>query len=94
MAIPGDVSPEILSTLKDLRSEVSQLSQRVAALEAGQQPANEQALVLAISAAVAAYLGVTPKIRQIRLISNPQWVAHGRATIQGSHKLALGRSPQ
>jgi methylmalonyl-CoA carboxyltransferase large subunit len=89
MTSPSDVSQEILSALHSLREEVGQLGQRVAALEAFQQTQQHEAvdedLILTISAAVAAYLGVKPKIRQIRLVSNPQWVQQGRATIQASH---------
>lgn len=95
MASTSDVSQEILSALHRLREEVSRLGQRVAALEAAQQtqqPAVDEELILTISAAVAAYLGVKPRIRQIRLVSNPQWVQHGRATIQASHELT-SRSP-
>lgn len=91
MSSPSDASQEILSELSRLREELGQLGQRVAALEAfheTQSAAVDEDLILTISAAVAAYLGVKPKIRQIRLVSNPQWVQHGRATIQASRKLA------
>jgi methylmalonyl-CoA carboxyltransferase large subunit len=43
--------------------------------------------LLAISAALAAYLGVRVHIRQIRLISSPAWAQQGRAFIQASHRL-------
>ena len=95
MTSPSDVSQEILSALQRLREEVSQLGQRVAALESSQQTreaAIDEELILTISAAVAAYLGVKPRIRQIRLVSNPEWGQQGRATIQASHELA-SRSP-
>ena len=95
MTSPSDVSQEILFALNGLREEVGQLRQRIAALEAfqaTQHAAVDEELILTISAAVAAYLGVKPKIRQIRLASNPQWAQQGRAAIQASHKLA-SRSP-
>ncbi len=91
MAPPSDVSQEILTALQSLREEVAQLGGRVAALEAFQETQHEvvdEALILTISAAVAAYLGVKPRIRQIRLVRSPQWVHQGRATIQASRKLA------
>ena len=91
MTSASDVSREILSSLRNLEEEVGRLSQRVAALEARHEPHQEvvdEALILTISAAVAAYLGLKPRIRQIRLVSNPQWVQQGRATIQASHELA------
>ena len=43
--------------------------------------------LLAISAALAAWLGVQPHIRQIRLIRTSAWAQQGRVTIQTSHGL-------
>jgi methylmalonyl-CoA carboxyltransferase large subunit len=43
--------------------------------------------VLAISAAVAAFLGVRAHIRQIRLVSTNAWAQQGRVSIQASHRL-------
>ena len=38
-----------------------------------------------ISAAIAAYLGVMPHIRQISLVGGAFWAQQGRVTIQASH---------
>jgi methylmalonyl-CoA carboxyltransferase large subunit len=46
-------------------------------------------LVLIISAAIAAFLGKKPHIRQIRLLGSDAWVQHGRVTIQASHALSV-----
>ena len=43
--------------------------------------------ILAISAALSAYLGVRVRIRQIRLLSSQAWAQQGRVTIQASHFL-------
>jgi methylmalonyl-CoA carboxyltransferase large subunit len=43
--------------------------------------------LLAISAALAAWLGVQAHIRQIRLIRTGAWAQQGRVTIQASHRL-------
>ena len=43
--------------------------------------------ILAVSAALAAYLGVRPRIRQIRLLGSPAWAQQGRVSIQASHQL-------
>jgi methylmalonyl-CoA carboxyltransferase large subunit len=43
--------------------------------------------LLAISAALAAWLGVQAHIRQIRLIRTGAWAQQGRVTIQASHLL-------
>jgi methylmalonyl-CoA carboxyltransferase 12S subunit len=43
--------------------------------------------LIAISAAVAAYMGVRAHIRQIRLIGSRVWAQEGRVSIQASHRL-------
>ena len=43
--------------------------------------------LLAISATLAAWLGVQAHIRQIRLIRTGAWAQQGRVTIQASHRL-------
>lgn len=43
--------------------------------------------MLAISAAVAAYLGVRARVRQVRLIRSDAWAQVGRVSIQSSHSL-------
>lgn len=44
-------------------------------------------ILLAISAAVAAFLGERAHVRQIRLISSPAWGQQGRVNVQASHTL-------
>ena len=48
-------------------------------------------LLLAISAAVAAYLGKRPRIRAIRLVGAGDWAQQGRVFVQASHSLKLAR---
>jgi len=43
--------------------------------------------LLAVSAALAAYLGVRVHIKQIRLIGSSAWAQQGRVSIQASHIL-------
>jgi methylmalonyl-CoA carboxyltransferase 12S subunit len=47
---------------------------------------NEEELI-AISAALGAYLGFRVHIKQIRLLSSTAWAQQGRVTIQASHQL-------
>jgi methylmalonyl-CoA carboxyltransferase large subunit len=54
--------------------------------EPAQSAITEEEL-LAISAAIAAYLGVRAHIRQIRLLSSNAWAQQGRVSIQASHSL-------
>ena len=85
-----------------LEQQVRCLANRLEALEASQHdlvrqahPAGEDAtivpedLIAAISAAIAAFLGVKPHIRQIQLVSGATWTQQGRVTIQASHVLAV-----
>lgn len=94
----------IHQALGALRDEVSRLNQRLSALESTvvkpaapppapvpQEETNEE-LLLVISAAVAAFLGVQPRIRQVRLIGSGNWGQQGRATIQASHAITTARS--
>src|SRR5689334_8070448 len=87
----------LVDAVESLRREVGRLSERVAALEAGPSAGGppvsateglSEELVLVISAAIAAYLGKTPHIRQIRLLRSDAWAQEGRTTIQASHKLS------
>lgn len=48
-------------------------------------------LLAVISATVAAYLGVKPRIRRIRIDRRLSWVQQGRVTIQASHALNVAR---
>lgn len=72
---------------------------RLTALEVGPKPQAavpaapkkivlDEELIAVISAAVAAYLGKKPHIRQIQLIGSPAWGMQGRVTIQASHVLS------
>ena len=93
---------QVMGALDSLRQDVAGLNERVVALEtagaarpAAMATAPTQAdeigeeLVLVISAAIAAFLGVKPHIRQIRLLGSASWAQQGRATIQASHALTV-----
>ncbi len=57
-------------------------------------PAEEESgedLLLAISAAVAAFLGKRPRIRAIRLVDSGDWAQQGRVFVQASHSLQMAR---
>lgn len=58
---------------------------------AAEPPAPEETIseevLLAIAAAVAAFLGERAHIRQVRLIRTSAWAQEGRVSIQASHRL-------
>jgi methylmalonyl-CoA carboxyltransferase large subunit len=87
--------PTLENLVADLQAEVRRLSARLSAVEtqlaAGTNtaPAPAKAIseeeMLAISAAVAAFLGVRAHVRQVRLIHSDAWAQVGRVNIQASH---------
>jgi methylmalonyl-CoA carboxyltransferase 12S subunit len=99
-----DIS-DLVKSVESLRREVAQLSDRIAMLEKhsidraqGVSQRSEtnskpntisDETVLVISAAIAAFLGVKPHIRQIRLLDGAPWGQQGRVTIQASHVLSM-----
>jgi methylmalonyl-CoA carboxyltransferase large subunit len=99
---------ELARAVESLRREVAGLKDRTQALEtalirrvheqvplpreSGQAAGLSEELVMVISAAIAAYLGVKPRIRQIVLVQSHPWSQQGRVTIQASHTLAVHHS--
>lgn len=91
--------------VRSLEAKVEELEKRIAKLESmlaaakgappAQQPAVEAGIsgdiVLAICAAVAAFLGKRASIRQIRLTGETPWAMQGRATVQASHGIEFVR---
>src|SRR3954454_23227316 len=89
-------------TLEELRAQLASLAERIARLEHPESlqsaqthvtnsPAKETdispEIILAISAAVAAFLGERGHIRAIRLAGSSRWAQQGRVNIQASHRL-------
>ena len=80
---------EMLVMIAQLREELSTLKRRVGDLErqavtaAPVVPSEED--MLAIAAAVAAFLGVRARIRQVRLVHSSAWAQVGRMGTHASH---------
>jgi methylmalonyl-CoA carboxyltransferase large subunit len=79
----------LLDRLDKLDERMARLEQEVKA--AAPPPADDvsEELALVIAAAVAAYLGKRPRIRQIRLLGSAAWAQQGRVSIQASHGIVL-----
>ncbi len=91
----------LLAVIEALREEVRSLGERVAGLEtqlaavpgapapaadpAAAGPTEEE--LIAIAAAIAAFLGCRAKIRQVRLVRSATWAQVGRVHIQASHRV-------
>jgi methylmalonyl-CoA carboxyltransferase large subunit len=82
---------DTLALLLQMREEISALRQRVSQLEhsaakaAAQTAAPSEEEMVAISAAVAAFLGVRARIRQVRLVQSSAWAQVGRMGTHASH---------
>jgi methylmalonyl-CoA carboxyltransferase large subunit len=101
-------SHAVIEAVESLRRDVARLSERMGEVEkrvlGGPDRTNpieksppaaaefSEELLIAISAAVAAYLGVKPHIRQIRLLGGVPWSQQGRVTIQASRDFAVQHS--
>jgi methylmalonyl-CoA carboxyltransferase large subunit len=91
-------SHAVIEAVESLRRDVLLLSERMTEMErrvhGGPPKAEEfsEELLIAISAAVAAYLGVKPHVRQIRLLGSVPWSHEGRVTIQASKDFAVHHS--
>ena len=91
--MPVATVEDLARALEQLQAQMAEISRQIQFLEkgdAGGKPApagiTEEEL-LAISAAIGAYLGVRAHIRQIRLVSTSAWAQQGRVSIQASHRL-------
>lgn len=80
-----------LALVAEMRAEINALKLRVSALEcnavqaAAAPAAPSEEDMLAISAAVAAFLGVRARIRQVRLVHSSAWAQVGRMGTHASH---------
>ena len=70
--------------LNALKLQVSALEQSAAKAAATPAPVSEEDMI-AISAAVAAFLGVHARIRQVRLVHSSAWAQVGRMGTHASH---------
>ena len=94
---------KLAKTVEELQAQVAALTAKLAQVEtqapepppaaAPVQQVEEgisEEILLAISAAVAAYLGERAHVRAVRLISTSRWSQEGRVSIQASHRLERG----
>ncbi|NNJ60253.1 MAG: hypothetical protein HKP61_04735 [Dactylosporangium sp.] len=79
--------------MADLEARMGQSQANGQALAEGATPAPaeplDEDLLVVISAAIAAFLGKKPRIRQIRLVSSATWAQQGRVGIHASHAFAV-----
>ena len=79
---------EPTEAIAELKALVAELAARVQTLEeqaAQRHPEVSEEVLLAISAACAAYLGERAKVKQVHLRRGSGWAAQGLATVQQQH---------
>jgi methylmalonyl-CoA carboxyltransferase large subunit len=94
--MPRITTKSLAELLAQVEAQLAALAERLERLEAAAAPPllpaptkpdiTEDDLI-AISAALGAYLGVRVRIKQIRLLSSHAWAQQGRVSIQASHNI-------
>ncbi len=79
-----NVLDAVREELNALKLHVNALEQSAAKAAAAPAPVTEEDMI-AISAAVAAFLGVRARIRQVRLVHSSAWAQVGRMGTHASH---------
>lgn len=74
---------EVLALLRSMDARLATLEQQVAELKQRADADIPEDVVLAISAAVSAYLGNRAKVRAVHFRRTGVWAQQGRAAIQG-----------
>lgn len=82
MSTPDPTVAELLETVRRLSERVDQLE----AIVAHQHPPPED-VVVAISAAVAAFFGHRAKVKQVHYRTGAAYAQQGRAVVQGRHNV-------
>jgi methylmalonyl-CoA carboxyltransferase large subunit len=91
-ATAPDASPVARDpSVAELLARVQAMQAELAALRAAVAGNVPEDVVIAISAAVAAYLGKRAKVRQIHLTGDTAWAREGRAYVQSVHSASRRR---
>jgi methylmalonyl-CoA carboxyltransferase large subunit len=88
---PSEVA-RLVDVVEELQRRIAKLEKQLA--EASEQPRGPVPIdtILAISAAVAAYLGKKATVRQIHYSHTNSWARMGRSNIHASHTFTHTRS--
>ena len=78
---------QMRAEIERLARRVNELEQRMAEAPLAASVAPSEETLLAISAAVAAFLGVRARIRQVRVVHSTAWAQVGRVGTHASHRL-------
>ncbi len=76
---------ELLAAVRALTERVERLEAELAVVEAQQPPVVPEDVVLAVSAAIAAFFGHRAKVKQVHYRTGQAWAQQGRVVVQGQH---------
>jgi methylmalonyl-CoA carboxyltransferase large subunit len=83
---------DLLAAVRALSDRVEQLEAELHAVRARQaEPGVSEDVVIAISAAVAAFLGHRAKVKQVHYRTGQAYAQLGRAVVQGQHNIQRSR---
>jgi methylmalonyl-CoA carboxyltransferase large subunit len=86
--VTGTTPAELAATMRALEDRVLALEAELAALrERMSEPPVPDDVVVAVSAAVAAFLGHRAKVKQVHYRTGQAWAQQGRAVVQGHHNI-------
>lgn len=88
-AVADQSIAELTALVRELSDQVASLRARLDAIEHTDEV--PQDVVLAISAAVAAYLGKRATVKQVHLRRGSGWASQARSAVQNSHAVHHGR---
>jgi methylmalonyl-CoA carboxyltransferase 12S subunit len=84
----GATTAELLAAVRALAERVEQLEGELEAVRRRtSEPGVPDDVVLAISAAVAAFLGHRAKVKQVHYRTGQAWAQQGRVVVQGQHNV-------
>ena len=89
MSTEPNMEQELLAAIRELTDRVAALEAEVAAVRARQEQDIPEEVVLAISAAVASFLGHRAKVKQVHYRTGQAWAQQGRVAVQG-HRIIHG----
>jgi methylmalonyl-CoA carboxyltransferase 12S subunit len=78
---------ELLAAVRALAERVEQLETELEAVRRTTEPGVPDDVVLAVSAAVAAFLGHRAKVKQVHYRTGQAWAQQGRVVVQGQHNV-------
>ncbi len=84
---PEPTTTELLAAVRTLSERVEQLESELERLRRHSEPGVPDDVVVAISAAVAAFLGHRAKVKQVHYRSGHAWAQQGKAVVQGQHNV-------